>query len=267
MEGNENLRRCQLVQLRVLHAIDDVCKKCGVEYFLESGTLLGALRHDGFIPWDDDLDIGMTTPNYRKFLEVAPALLPKTMCLQLPSQTPHFAIPFAKVRVLNSFYFEKRCDIRTSDPSGIYVDIFPYEELPNVGRFLQKVVVGICGGTWHRTRYFYRVAAEHPFCGIFFASLAFMCAVLHGISRAVANALKLIPGRTHWTFIYERGEKRRFRNEWIASSVLHKFEDGEFPVPIGSDDILKTWYHDWHWIPPPEKRPRHARIIDPFHAA
>ena len=65
----EELKKIQSLELEALRTIITVCEKCNIEYFLVGGSVLGAIRHDGFIPWDDDIDVGMTRDNYRKFLK------------------------------------------------------------------------------------------------------------------------------------------------------------------------------------------------------
>ena len=69
-KGETRLRQCQLVMLRLLKIFDHLCTKHDIRYFLTGGTLLGAIRHKGFIPWDDDLDVGMTRVNYEKFVKL-----------------------------------------------------------------------------------------------------------------------------------------------------------------------------------------------------
>ena len=67
--------------------------------------------------------------------------------------------------------------------------------------------------------------------------------------------------------VFDHGCNFRYRKEWFLSTKMHKFEDGEFPVPVGAEDYLSVRYGDWHEIPPPDERPSHARIVDPFRAA
>ena len=93
----ETLRRLQLAELGILQAIDEACAKLGIPYFLDGGTALGAVRHGGFIPWDDDADIGMLRPDYERFLVEAPALLGSRFTVASPRTHPAMAGMFAKV--------------------------------------------------------------------------------------------------------------------------------------------------------------------------
>ena len=72
----QQLRACQLKQLAILEEIDHICKKHKIDYWLDGGTLLGAVRHGGFIPWDDDIDIAMRQEDLERFIAVAPGELP-----------------------------------------------------------------------------------------------------------------------------------------------------------------------------------------------
>ena len=71
------LERLQKEELKILEVIDSICRKHGLTYFIDAGTTLGAVRHGGFIPWDDDADVGMPYEDYKKFCEIAPHELPE----------------------------------------------------------------------------------------------------------------------------------------------------------------------------------------------
>lgn len=266
-EGDTTLRQCQLVQLHLLHVIDAISKNAGVPYFLIGGTLLGALRHDGFIPWDDDLDIGVPSDKYRRFLAALRKGLPKDVGLQVPEDNHYTAIPFAKIRDRYSFYCECRPDVATTDPNGIFVDIFPCEEMPEIGRCMQRFFVYTLASSWMHARGFRNAAKNLPLLGIFFLLGAGLLDVVHGVLRCVLwLAKKVFPQRS----IYLRcecGWTHRYNKADIYPLTTHKFEDGMFPVPSNSDAVLAAQYGDWREIPPPEKRPRHARIIEPFSSA
>lgn len=78
----EDLKRVQRIELEILEEVIRVCNENNINYFLEAGTLLGAMRHSGFIPWDDDIDIGMLRSDYDKFMEIAPNKLTNGFTLQ-----------------------------------------------------------------------------------------------------------------------------------------------------------------------------------------
>lgn len=109
----QQLRTCQLKQLGILEEIDRICRKHNISYWLDGGSLLGAVRHGGFIPWDDDIDIAMPQDDARRFAEVAPKELPSTLRLQTPD-TENTREPIMKVRDLNSFYVEGNEDSRST---------------------------------------------------------------------------------------------------------------------------------------------------------
>ena len=92
-EGSD-LRRMQHRMTEMLRVIDAICRRHGLRYWLCSGTLLGAVRHEGYIPWDDDLDIEMMRPDYDRLMEILPRELPEDMALQTPFRNerlrPHF---------------------------------------------------------------------------------------------------------------------------------------------------------------------------------
>lgn len=126
------LRQAQLKMLDMLKVIDDICTKHQLDYWLEGGTLLGAIRHQGFIPWDDDLDISMPRWSYDAFLKLAPNELPSHLVLQTKDTDKGFfnlSAPL-KLRDKNSRFIEMH---ETGDEpylQGIFIDVFVYDKLP-----------------------------------------------------------------------------------------------------------------------------------------
>src|SRR5919205_985557 len=103
-KGETPLRQCQLVMLRMLKIMDYLCTKHNIKYFLTGGSLLGAIRHQGFIPWDDDLDVGMLRSEYEKFVALAVPELPNDIFFQTPETDPAYASArFVEARLRNKY--------------------------------------------------------------------------------------------------------------------------------------------------------------------
>lgn len=126
------LRKQQHRMTELLLAVDRVCRRHNISYWLSSGTLLGAVRHGGYIPWDDDLDIEMLRPDYERLLQVLPDELPEGMVLQTDETDPGYFFMFAKVRDTHSLLSETNRYDRIFRHRGIYIDIFPFEKAPRL---------------------------------------------------------------------------------------------------------------------------------------
>lgn len=134
------LREAQLKMRDILSIIDTICQKHAINYWLERGSLLGAIRHQGFIPWDDDLDIAMPRADFEKFLQVAPAELPQHLWLQTPYTDPGYfslCVPL-KIRDLSSHVLVMHESGKEPYKKGIFIDIFPYD-LVQENKFKRKL--------------------------------------------------------------------------------------------------------------------------------
>ena len=129
--SDEILERLHATELEILEAMAAVCKEEGLNWFLIGGSVLGAMRHQGFIPWDDDIDTGMLREDYDRFLEVAPKKLPPEFELVSPMTTPGYAPMFAKV-VKKGTRFCAQEAVDAGLDLGIFVDIFPRDRVAAV---------------------------------------------------------------------------------------------------------------------------------------
>ena len=118
------LRKVQLRLVDMMVEIDKVCRRHNIQYWLDCGTLLGAVRHGGFIPWDDDLDIAMLSSDYKRFLEIAPKELPESFFIQSKQTDPLWPRDYLRVRDNNSLFITKNEDF-SKKGQAIY-DVFDF---------------------------------------------------------------------------------------------------------------------------------------------
>ncbi|MCD8210123.1 MAG: LicD family protein [Prevotella sp.] len=138
----EELRRLHKELYGILEEIIRVCKKCNIPYFIQGGTAIGAFFEEAILPWDDDIDVGMTRSNYERFLLEAPKELGEDYFLQSPITEVHTPFYFAKVRKHNTLFVEKDFS-RLPIHHGIYVDVFPFDKVTD-NLWLQKLHRLIC---------------------------------------------------------------------------------------------------------------------------
>ena len=123
----KTLNKIHRSEQEILDEITRVCDKNGLRYLLIGGTLLGAIRHNGFIPWDDDLDISMPREDYEKFLGIAPKELGDRFLLEDISTNDEYCYMFSKVKLKNTIMREKTMSESYDGGQGIWVDIFPLD--------------------------------------------------------------------------------------------------------------------------------------------
>lgn len=122
----KTLKKLKKTELEILDEIDRICKKNDINFFLVGGTLLGAVRHKGFIPWDDDLDIGMMRDDFIKFTNAVNNDLNDKYFFDYFSTDKNYHLPFAKVRK-NNTTFDEETSKNFDNHKGMFVDIFPYD--------------------------------------------------------------------------------------------------------------------------------------------
>jgi len=127
----KDLRKAQLIMLDMLVEFDAICQKHNLKYWLDSGTLLGAVRHKGFIPWDDDIDLSMPIEDYNRFQEIAKEGLSENIFFQTKESDPNFKADYIKLRSTQATiveFHEKGKEVEYHQ--GVFVDIFPMLTLP-----------------------------------------------------------------------------------------------------------------------------------------
>lgn len=130
MEDIDRLRKVQLLELEIAKELKRICEKNNIKYFIAWGTLLGAVRHGGFIPWDDDMDFGMLREDYERFINVCEKELDPKFFLQTWDTDPNFPFAYAKLRLKGTHFLEKFSEGSRMN-NGIFIDIFPMDNVPD----------------------------------------------------------------------------------------------------------------------------------------
>lgn len=249
MEAGDDLRRAQLVMLRLLKIFDDVCARHGLSYWLDAGTLLGAARHGGFIPWDDDVDVMMPVDDYRRFLEIGPRELPFDIFLQTKETDPLHEISWAKLRDRFSYM---------DDPGGPYpysqgipIDIFPaYRQTKRQFRlrFLFGVLPPFNNPPDRPNRRFSLKHNAHN-VAIGMAQRAFLALMKLKSVRSSFLAWGQGGGGEGWCYDPERPWYQHFPPECVFPLRRVPFEDASFLAPADIDRYLTIYYGDWRTPP------------------
>lgn len=270
---NEVLRKVQLTQLSIAKEIKRVCDKHNIDYFLDSGTLLGAVRHGGFIPWDDDMDIGMTRENYNRFLEVAETELGENYFLQTWETDANYPMPFAKIRLNGTKYIENVFE-KAQMHQGIYVDIFPYDVWPQKRSkqkklwrkrlFLQAMIMMKC----HYLKFKSDAAWKYILKAIMLTFIKFL-SLFYTKKELMKKYDSMVAkfNQVESDNVYEQTVNFKFGYWVLPKTCLEKsielqFEDEVFKCPSNYDEYLSTAYGDYMKLPPEEKRAKGHNIIE-----
>ena len=268
------LRRQQMRMLEILLEVDRICQKHDIPYWLSSGTLIGAMRHDGFIPWDDDLDIEMLRSDYLRLMKVLPSELPEWLALQNDETDPNYFYFYAKVRDRRSKMLEQNGYDRLWQEQGIYIDIFPMEQHPIWLHKLTEKTVGHMYKVWRTSTNDAKAIKTVRRIFNFNNRLLFPC--LRGLLCI------LLPLSS---FLRPFGSKRQadyhfplktitsamgipFHNPRYAKEIFplttHVFEGHQLPVPHDADAHLRHIFGDYMQLPDLDKLKLHVGQIEIF---
>lgn len=255
------------VLLDLLIAFDAVCKKHGLTYYLTDGTLLGAIRHKGFIPWDDDIDVAMPRADYEKLQALAKEFL-FPYFLQTPYTDPGFFYSYIKIRNSNTTGMSKACRYQGFN-EGLFIDVFPMDAV-NIekGEEVYNKLRELClsnsaymklsnpNFTPVEKENFRKIASKDPL-----KTYSDIC--------KLATQFNEDPGQwiSHWVTTISPYSKRVWYREDFEKVLYWEFEGMHFPVPVGYDRYLRIVYGDYFQLPSIEQRGRKHdnTIFDPDH--
>jgi lipopolysaccharide cholinephosphotransferase len=241
------LRKLQMRELDILLYVDKICKENNIQYWLCAGTLLGAVRHEGFIPWDDDIDIEMSREDYLRFEKIFKES--DDYVLQTYKNDPYYMMPYAKVRdkhsIVREAYFSESYKYQ-----GVFVDIFPMEythKFMNAITYLPIRLLSRCEVRYRNSR----------LCKFLSKPIKTFA---YGQIWIIRGLMKLVPGKKFghtygaWYYKVERCKQDIFP----LTTVI--FEGREFPAPHDVDAYLRRQYGDYMKIP--DKKEAHMQRVD-----
>ena len=259
-------RDIQLQELEILKEVKRICDLHKIRYYLSSGTLLGAVRHKGFIPWDDDIDIMMPPDDYIRFLEVATSELGEEFFLQTYETDPYFYASFAKIRK-NGTAMMRWNDERYHIHHGIWLDIFPIIYVKSDSDYrIKKKILKLTNCLQMDD---FLKASKDDFEKEYSKLTICMLKMLHLLPQGLRS--KMHKWILSYFFSVKSGEKTTFiwntldkiyPSDLYAGPVREiSFEDESFGVPSQTEGWLTACYGDYMTLPPVEERRTHTLLI------
>lgn len=242
MINKEILKKAQKIMLEELVEIDRICKKYEISYWIDGGTLLGAKRHRGFIPWDDDVDICMLGSDYKKLKKIIKNELSEQFFFQNKETDKNYLVPWSKIRHRNSLFIEKSHGENKLFHQGINMDIFIMDsynslKIMKVFRSLYKIEgLNDKNGNYLVIK---KIILKLKLNKLVLKTLKFMLSL---IKRKENN---LIGYRYNFLQVYD------YKDIFPLSEI--EFEGYKFSCPNNIDAVLKELYGDTYMELPPEK--------------
>ena len=253
--SKEELRELQLYGLDILSEVDKFCRENGIKYFLFEGTLLGAVRHKGFIPWDDDIDIAMLREDFDKFVKIFKS---SGYRVEHFDTLPNWWLYFAKVRMLKKTKFVTPSIKNILDYTGPRIDIFPLDYVPKE-KSKKQVILGWVVKFWKRCLHnkIFCSSKKHSIKGYI---LLFLGRIFpyNFIVKNINHYGKLY-NQKECQYVVSYGSAYSSKKETFPLYMFEKtndcnFENKKFMISPYYDDILKKVYGNYMELPPVEKR-------------
>ena len=252
--------RLKITELNILKAFICICKENKLQYYLVGGSAIGAIRHQGFIPWDDDIDVGMPRKDYNRFLEIAQVSLPDYYFLQTYETDPEYLANFAKIRDSRTTFIESSMKNRRIN-HGVYIDVFPLDYYPEKHEKWFKFIELLQSARLSKefaSQPSFKMRVTQFIALILFPSVNLTLRKRNEHIQSVEVSSKITNFCGAW------GDRETVPAQLFGEGYLVAFEDIEVLVPKDYDTYLQHIYGDYMKLPPAEKQVshHHTEIID-----
>lgn len=267
----EEFRRMQLLELELLVELDRVCRKHNINYVIWGGTMLGAVRHKGFIPWDDDADVAMLREDYEKFKKVISDLNPDICFFQDNTNDSEYRWGYGKLRRTGTKYVRLGQE-HIKCKTGVFIDIFPYDDIPKWLPFqmlqdfycfcLRKITWSEVGKKSEKgfLRAWFKLISKIPVSWVY-KRLEW----IHKKSNnSTPNRVTCLMYTAIGKLYYKSPLRERYGipKKWLLEREEFEFEGHLLYGSKHYDEYLTYLFRDYMKLPPVEKREQHAPISD-----
>ena len=269
----KNIDLLHEIDLKIVKEVVKICKDNNLKYYMLGGTMLGAIRHKGFIPWDDDIDLGLPRKDYEKFLEIAPNILPSNMKLVNYKTNKDYHYYITRILDINTRVIEERIENDNEKFTNASIDIFPLDGTPN-NILLRKI-------------YFFRVLYHRALMALCYKDSIDKKRTRSKKEKLLLKIMMKLPIEKITTPYKQKCKidkllkKQDFNNsryvgnimgayrireivpkEWYGNGGLYKFEDIMLNGLEKYDDYLKYTYGDYMKLPTTDRRKTHFKDLE-----
>ena len=271
--SREEFERMHNLQTEMVVELDRVCRANNINYIISDGTLLGAVRHKGFIPWDDDIDVSMLREDYEKFRKVADQLDPEICYFQDHGNEKEYRWGYGKLRKTGTKFVRAGQEHMTAR-TGVFIDVFPFDDVPKsvIGQLLQNFHV------YCLRKIMYSEVGRVADYESAFARFVYKCMakidiekVFNNLNKIAAKSKNSTPNRVRvltfpaiGTLNKKNSLKERYGmpKEWFLERAEYEFEGFKLYGTKDYDALLKYQYDEYMKLPPEDQRDPHAPVSE-----